>query len=51
MGKLLIFLLYNFWVLCHFQKKKIILVEDADNDKDDDGDDGDDGGGREGGEG
>lgn len=42
MVKLVNFLLYNFWVLYHFQQKKILVVEDVDDEREGDGD----GGGR-----
>lgn len=42
MVKLVNFLLYNFWVLYHFQKKKVLVVEDVDDEREGDGD----GGGR-----
>lgn len=38
MVKLVIFLLYNFWVLHHFKKKKILAVEDDDDEREGDGD-------------
>lgn len=40
MIKFVIFLLYNFWVLHHFQKKKILAVEDVDDEREGDGDGG-----------